>query len=1032
MPMPWGPLINSEILAIHAALVATEDGGEVLYFGGDQHHRDNNIGHLQDPSKVDATRRFSCRPDAAGQHPITKVKSPTHDVFCSGHAFLPDGRLMVCGGTELFPADAAGGGHGHGEAGHFPGHRHCWTYQPRTGQFSEVSQLNPSTAGDAGGGRWYPTLVTLASGELFAYAGHPRNDAPQHNLGFAERYRPASDSWLSLLPTAGTGGPAPDLYPRLFVLPNGNVFCASRLVGYDRCVQMDPCSGAVTESIPLPDDFYTGFGASAVMLPLLPADNYRARILVCGGGVAERANLDATGEAAGWKPIPRRNGSAAGKERQHACAVILPTGQVLMTGGVQPPADQDPEKGVNEPEIYTPAVDWASGTYRDVANAGDESDRWDTVEEPSPVVRNYHSTALLMPDGRVWTAGSSIRALPGDPAIAGHRKIYIFSPPYPAGQRPRITNAPRSLGYGDKFTVETPDAAVVSRVALLRCGSVTHAFDSDQRYVGLTHRMTDASHLEVTAPPAAAIAPPGEYMLFLVDTAGRPCEYARFIRLVTPGLQVSFEDIGEVVAKAVLSDTSEASPAIASDGARVFLAWQGVGNDKLNVAVSTDRAATFGGKHVSEQFSPHAPVLAVCRGDLFIAWTGESNNHLNVALVEHTDTPTPQVTGLSRHVVLADTSPFRPALAADEDGNMYLAWTGESNGNLNVIISSDTGMTWRGKATFPETSDQGPAIATHACGSLYLAWKGSGNEQLNFARISLAGLPTNPSVVGQLVHKRVLPDRSDHTPALASRDFLTAGAGPLTLGWTGEGAQLLNLAAPADTAHYKKKVFDGDSSDDGPSLAWHRGQLLLAWRGSGNENLNVARIGRIGRRADRLADGPDRFVVPPRSTRTRFQTGSMLGGRRRTSVTNLSTSQEAALDVTTGRLKLLLGADHTARLELAYGLTPDSQFAPGLGVDLREDGTDRIRVLISHVSGTGVNVAVGLFTGRNWYSAGATVSNGAADFQFSGFDGLGGPDLREVSHIVCTFQVLGSLPGATLDAPSLTVDGIEIHRPGAG
>ncbi|MEN8649618.1 galactose oxidase-like domain-containing protein [Streptomyces sp. 21So2-11] len=844
-------MIDSEILAIHAALVATEDGGEVLYFGGDQHFRDNNVGHLQDPSKVDATRRFACRPDAAGQHRRTKVKSPTDDVFCSGHAFLPGGRLMVCGGTQLFDTDAVGGGHGHGEASHFAGHRRCWTYHPASGQFTEVAQLNPSTPGDEGGGRWYPTLVTLPSGELFVYGGHPRNDAPQHNPGFAERYSPADDGWRALPPTAGAGGPAPDLYPRLFLLPNGKVFCSSRLVGYDRCVEMDPCTGAVTESVALPGDFHTGYKASAVLLPLLPSDGYRARILVCGGAVAERVNLDATGEAAGWKPIPRRNGSAAGKERLNTCAVVLPTGQVLMTGGVVPPEGE--EIGVNEPEIYTPAIDWVSGTYRDVVNPLDESDRWDTVEEPSPVVRNYHSTALLMPDGRVWTAGSSIKAAPGNPVTAGQLKIHIFSPPYPAGQRPRITDAPRFVGYGDRFTLETPDAATVSRVALLRCGAVTHAFDSDQRYVGVAHRAATASSLEVTAPASAAVAPPGMYMLFLVDSGGRPCEYARFVRLGAPSQQVFTDGIGEMVAKLIVPETSSHSPAVASDGARVFLAWTGEGDGNLNVMVSTDHAATFGGKHTSGNTSPDAPVLAVCRGDLFVAWTGEGDGNLNVALVEHTDTPAPRVTGLTRHVVLPETSPFRPALTADEDGNLYLAWTGEGDGNLNVIISSDTGATWRAKATFGESSDEGPAVAAGECGSLYLAWRGSSNEQLNIAQVALTGPPTAPSITG-LMHKRILPDRSAHTPALASRDFLSAGTGPLVLGWTGEGAQALNLAAPAYTAHYRKAVFEQESSDDGPSLARHQGQLLLAWRGSGSEHLNVAKIARLGKRLQAVLD----------------------------------------------------------------------------------------------------------------------------------------------------------------------------------
>jgi hypothetical protein len=392
----------------------------------------------------------------------------------------------------------------------------------------------PVAFGAIGGGRWYPTLVTLPSGELFAYGGHPRNDDSRHNPGRPERYNPLGNSWVLLPPTAGAGTGLPDLYPRLFVLPSGKVFCASALQGYSQCVQIDAYSGEVTQRVGLPDAHYHGFGASAVMLPLLPNDGYRPRVLVCGGETAQRVNLEpAAGAAPSWRFAGTRHGSAAGKERLHTCAVLLPTGQVLMIGGVRDPADQDPEIGVNEPELYTPAIDWSPGVYRDIPYPQDGSDRWDTIEEPSPVVRNYHSTALLMPDGRVWTAGSSIRARPGDPATQGQRKISIFSPPYPPGARPRITRAPRAVSYGQEFHVETPDAAAVSqeggRIALIRCGSVTHAFDPDQRYVGLSFARAGATSLRVQAPPTSSVAPPGQYMLFIVDNGGRPCEHSRFV-----------------------------------------------------------------------------------------------------------------------------------------------------------------------------------------------------------------------------------------------------------------------------------------------------------------------------------------------------------------------------------------------------------------------------------------------------------------------------------------------------------------------
>jgi hypothetical protein len=98
----------------------------------------------------------------------------------------------------------------------------------------------------------------------------------------------------------------------------------------------------------------------------------------------------------------------------------------------------------------------------------------------------------------------------------------IYSPPYLfKGARPTVTSAPSTLTYGSQFTVQTPDAANISSVALLRLGSVTHAFNENQRYVPLTFSAGTGS-LNVTAPANANFAPPGYYMLFIVNNTGVP------------------------------------------------------------------------------------------------------------------------------------------------------------------------------------------------------------------------------------------------------------------------------------------------------------------------------------------------------------------------------------------------------------------------------------------------------------------------------------------------------------------------------
>ena len=126
----------------------------------------------------------------------------------------------------------------------------------------------------------------------------------------------------------------------------------------------------------------------------------------------------------------------------------------------------------------------------------------------------YHSTALLLPDGRVLSAGQD----DGDLATFGE----VFSPPYLfQGPRPTISDMPRALRYGDEFEITTPDAADIRRVSLVRPGSVTHSVDFGQRYVTLRFSAAAAT-LTVRAPGRAAAAPPGHYMLFLVNGAGVP------------------------------------------------------------------------------------------------------------------------------------------------------------------------------------------------------------------------------------------------------------------------------------------------------------------------------------------------------------------------------------------------------------------------------------------------------------------------------------------------------------------------------
>jgi hypothetical protein len=188
--------------------------------------------------------------------------------------------------------------------------------------------------------------------------------------------------------------------------------------------------------------------------------------------------------------------------RRQMDATLLPTGEVLVTGGTSSGGFNNPAGGVRRAEIWDPTT----GVWNPVAT--------------SAVTRIYHGATLLLPDARVLFTGS------GDASGAKDEKNYeVYSPPYLfRGGRPEITGTlPRNVTYGQTLTVETRGVATIAKVTLLRFTSVTHAFDQAARLVPLTFSPSGRS-VTVTLPSGPTIAPPGPYLLFLVNEAGVPSE----------------------------------------------------------------------------------------------------------------------------------------------------------------------------------------------------------------------------------------------------------------------------------------------------------------------------------------------------------------------------------------------------------------------------------------------------------------------------------------------------------------------------
>lgn len=290
----------------------------------------------------------------------------------------------------------------------------------------------------------------------------------------------------------------------MFLAPNGRVF----LAGF-------PASSSYLD--------VSGTGAWTAVAPRRVADRRMGsavmyapgKILYAGGGDPPTPSaevIDLNQAAPAWRAV-----SAMHFARRQMNATLLADGQVLVTHGTSGPGFNDITKPVLEAELWNPA-----------------SESWTMMARES-VGRTYHSTALLLPDGRVLSSGSGEGG--GVSFESSQRSAQIFSPPYlfaPDGtlaHRPPIGSAPARLGYGQKLAVESADAAAIHRGTLIRLSSVTHAFNQSQLVYPLTFTATGATSLQAAGPPQASVAPPGPYMLFLINDTGVPSQ----ARMLTVG-----------------------------------------------------------------------------------------------------------------------------------------------------------------------------------------------------------------------------------------------------------------------------------------------------------------------------------------------------------------------------------------------------------------------------------------------------------------------------------------------------------------
>lgn len=263
-------------------------------------------------------------------------------------------------------------------------------------------------------------------------------------------------------------------------------------------------------------------------------------------------------------------------------------------------------------------------------------------------------------------------------------------------------------------------------------------------------------------------------------------------------------------------------------------------------------------KRIIGQTSSHGPAVCTHKDRLYVAWKGSGNENINIARAQTaTLMGIDGIEGLQDIVTYEFTTETAPAIASQDD-LLYLAWKGAGNNQLNLAVSADDGRTFSSATTLGDSSDMAPALASHN-GRVYLAWTGEGEQQLNVARVVLIGSTAGTYDIEGIERKAVLGDTSDGAPALVSC------LGRLFLGWRGSGNEDLNLAFSDDdglTFHGKHIV--GEYSDRGPALTTHDDLLYLGWRGSGNEDLNVARVVLYGSTAgDFGIDGLTSKVILP-------------------------------------------------------------------------------------------------------------------------------------------------------------------------
>jgi YVTN family beta-propeller protein len=412
---------------------------------------------------------------------FTEINNNRHDMFCGGTAMLPDGRLVINGGRNTTRLSSI--------------------FDWRTSTWSALPNMND--------GRWYNTSVAMTDGSVFTVTGDGGTTTAERWTQLSGWQRLPGIPWNTVVAQPGY---VTRWHPFILVAPDGRLFHGgpTRQMNW-----INPLgNGSLTYSgVNVPGVLYPKEGSFAMY--------NEARILVTGGSTNINTNPSdgstGTSSRAAFT-IDLRSGTPVVANtasmkfaRQFCNSVILPNGEVIVIGGNTSGLKFNDTGSVLTPEIWNPTT----GQWRDMA--------------PMNVPRNYHSLALLLPDGRVWSGGGGLSGNSAD-----HRDAQIFTPPQlftSAGAlapRPQIAEAPAAIGSGQVFSVQ--GSAGITRFTFIKMSSQTHSMNTDLRFLELPFTSTTSGTYQVTARPNLNVMTPGYWMLFAHFASGVYSE-ARIIQV---------------------------------------------------------------------------------------------------------------------------------------------------------------------------------------------------------------------------------------------------------------------------------------------------------------------------------------------------------------------------------------------------------------------------------------------------------------------------------------------------------------------